>query len=107
EELSDGGAQVREARPDPEVEGRAAESHAEDGGPLSRVVGGGAGRIASVVARHEQDAAVEGPDEFGDPRIDPRDLRGVPGRVFAVPVLGVEVHEVREHERWARPAKVP
>ena len=43
-------------------------------------------------------------DQLGQPPIERLDRRRVPARVVAVPVLGVEVDEVREHEGGTRPA---
>ena len=92
----------RRRTPVPEVAGLAVEARDEQGRPLARVIRGRRRRVAAVVPRDQQHAAVERPEQVRQPAVERLDAGGVAGRVVAVPVLRVEVHEVREHERRAR-----
>ena len=106
QEMGDRVPQIAERVPCPDLVRAAGQSRREQRGPLPRVVGRRRRRIAAVVAGDEQDPAVERSDQVGQPPVERLDRLRVTGGVVAMPVLRVEVHEVREDERRRRPLEV-
>src|SRR5207253_1787095 len=101
QEPADGRAEVGEALAGPGVVGSAGKAPHQQGRSLARVVGGGVGGITAVVARDEQHASLQGPEQLGKATVDALEATGIALGVAAVPELRVEIDEVRKHERRA------
>ena len=66
---------------------------------LARVVGARRGRIVAVIGRHDKQILVsQQRQKPREPLVEALQIRGIPGHVVAMAVLGVEVHEVREDQ---------
>src|SRR5919197_1132895 len=106
EKVGDRRPEVRERVPGSDVERPGGQTGGEDRRPLAGVIRGRCRRIASMVARQDEDSAVEARDDLREPPVERLDRARIPVGVVAMPVFAVEVDEVREHERRPGPLQV-